>query len=392
MKKRIRETHYSLRSTFFSNNYEDPGEEFDIDPEDPVGLVSSRKRMELQDEIHGDTVPGITYESFGESRYGLPHSRRGIPTRELEVNRMMSSVRPRNFRITESQVRYAARRAETMSDAQLMYETVVLTEFIGKILKAIASPFKMIRNVLNKGLFQSIGDAMATVVKKSIGGQKDLDRKAALEGEREALEAITKAQAGDASGIDLTSDQSKTFIYETLVAYANELNDLSKSGDSVFPNYGLVNIGGKGPDDKGNESSNEADRKRFVKEQIEVNNRLKDLVVTSGKVRGMLFAIRNAYDEKGVKIRVNEAVITPSYPLDYVTSNLRDIQSVFSAVDDDIEGDKIPSALDAVENATQTFVQTFTPQLDKLSRKMFESAVARVVVNRAALQKRRLID
>lgn len=42
---------YSMRSTYFSNPYEDPGEEFEIDSDDPVGLVDAAQRTAREDEI-----------------------------------------------------------------------------------------------------------------------------------------------------------------------------------------------------------------------------------------------------------------------------------------------------------------------------------------------------
>lgn len=41
--------------TFFANPYEDPGEEFDIDPEDPVGLVKAVIRSEISSQIHNSS-------------------------------------------------------------------------------------------------------------------------------------------------------------------------------------------------------------------------------------------------------------------------------------------------------------------------------------------------
>jgi hypothetical protein len=49
----ISETTYALRSTYFSNPYEDPGDEFEPDPDDPVGLVDQARRIEREDAIRG---------------------------------------------------------------------------------------------------------------------------------------------------------------------------------------------------------------------------------------------------------------------------------------------------------------------------------------------------
>jgi len=51
MLKDISETTYSTRSTFFRNPYEDPGEEFEPDPEDPIGLVKAARISAAEDEI-----------------------------------------------------------------------------------------------------------------------------------------------------------------------------------------------------------------------------------------------------------------------------------------------------------------------------------------------------
>jgi hypothetical protein len=49
----ISETTYALRSTYFSNPYEDPGDEIEPDPDDPVGLVDQARRIEREDAIRG---------------------------------------------------------------------------------------------------------------------------------------------------------------------------------------------------------------------------------------------------------------------------------------------------------------------------------------------------
>ena len=51
MLREISETTYSTRSTFFSNPYEDPGEEFDIDPQDPIGLVKIERDRVTDNEL-----------------------------------------------------------------------------------------------------------------------------------------------------------------------------------------------------------------------------------------------------------------------------------------------------------------------------------------------------
>lgn len=51
--RELNETTYSTRSTFFRNPYEDPGDEFDYDEEDPVGLVRAEKLAHLQSELLG---------------------------------------------------------------------------------------------------------------------------------------------------------------------------------------------------------------------------------------------------------------------------------------------------------------------------------------------------
>lgn len=49
--RELNETTYSTRSTYFGNPYEDPGEEFDPDPDDPVGLVAAGRRTAAEEEI-----------------------------------------------------------------------------------------------------------------------------------------------------------------------------------------------------------------------------------------------------------------------------------------------------------------------------------------------------
>ena len=44
---------YSTRSTYFRNPYEDPGDEFDPHPEDPIGLVRLKRRSDAEDEVRG---------------------------------------------------------------------------------------------------------------------------------------------------------------------------------------------------------------------------------------------------------------------------------------------------------------------------------------------------
>ena len=44
---------YSTRSTYFRNPYEDPGDEFEPDAEDPIGLVRLKRRSDAEDEVRG---------------------------------------------------------------------------------------------------------------------------------------------------------------------------------------------------------------------------------------------------------------------------------------------------------------------------------------------------
>jgi hypothetical protein len=52
----LREVTYSLRSTYFKNPYEDPGEEFDMLHDDPVGLKLSAKKRKMEKEIAGESL------------------------------------------------------------------------------------------------------------------------------------------------------------------------------------------------------------------------------------------------------------------------------------------------------------------------------------------------
>jgi len=53
MLRDIAETTYAKRSTYFRNPYESPGDEFDMDPDDPIGLVRIQQRNDLDDELRG---------------------------------------------------------------------------------------------------------------------------------------------------------------------------------------------------------------------------------------------------------------------------------------------------------------------------------------------------
>lgn len=361
MKRRIRETHYSLRTTFFRNNYEEPGEEFEIDPEDPVGLVSAQRRMDLQDEIHGDKVPGFTAE-----------------------NRMNRATRRKEIRVLESQFRRAARRASSMGDAQLVNETVVLTEFIGKALK-------MMRNVWQRGLFQSIGRGLATITKKALGGQKDVDRKFALNAEKQFIDKFA-AETAEGTSIDFSDAATIKAIAGAANEYAKSLEVLISDDQSVFPRYGKIHHGGKGEDEESGETTDEKDRERFAKEQAAVNRRLSDLVKRSGILRGIMFAIKRTLKEEGTDVKVGDSVIDATYPLSYVISNLYDMKNVWSVITEKTEGAELEEALSNVESATERFNARFKPELEKLQRKMLESAVAQLIANRAVLQERRLLD
>lgn len=44
---------YSLRSTYFRNPYEDPGDEFLPDTEDPIGLQRAARKLKAEEEIRG---------------------------------------------------------------------------------------------------------------------------------------------------------------------------------------------------------------------------------------------------------------------------------------------------------------------------------------------------
>jgi hypothetical protein len=73
---KLRETTYSLRSTYFSNRFQDPGEEYDAVTDDPVGLKLRAKQTSLEDEIHIETiirniVSRILIESSGPERVEL---------------------------------------------------------------------------------------------------------------------------------------------------------------------------------------------------------------------------------------------------------------------------------------------------------------------------------
>jgi hypothetical protein len=67
---KLRETVYPLRATYFSNRFQDPGEEYDAVTDDPVGLKLRAKQASIEDEIHIETIirniiSGILVESFG---------------------------------------------------------------------------------------------------------------------------------------------------------------------------------------------------------------------------------------------------------------------------------------------------------------------------------------
>ena len=50
----VNETTYSKYSTATRNPYEGPGDEFDMDPDDPVGLVRMSIREILKDKMTGE--------------------------------------------------------------------------------------------------------------------------------------------------------------------------------------------------------------------------------------------------------------------------------------------------------------------------------------------------
>jgi len=388
MARKLRETHYSLRSTFFRNNYEEPGDEFEIDPEDPVGLVSSQLRRDIQDEIHSDVVPGVTYESSLSGRNGFPLARRGLSTRDNWVNERMNQGRSMTFTLSESSFRSAARRASTMRDAELIRETLVLREFIGSALKALVSPIKALRGIMNRGLFQSIGRGLANITKKALGGQKDADRNFALSAEKQFIDKFATKKAGEME-INLEDPNTVKAIVKVVTDYADELNELTSGGESVFPRYGKLHHGGKGEDEEEGETTDKKDRQRFAQEQQQVNVRLKGLVEKSGILRGMLFALRRANPE----IKVNDAVVDATYPLSYVVSNLADIQNAWGALDEKFgDSNEFADALTVVTDATENFQEKFRPEMERLQRKMLESAIAKLIANRAILQERRLLD
>jgi hypothetical protein len=49
---RMRETVYPIRATYFSNRFQDPGEEYEVVTDDPVGLKLRDRQAELEDEIY----------------------------------------------------------------------------------------------------------------------------------------------------------------------------------------------------------------------------------------------------------------------------------------------------------------------------------------------------
>jgi hypothetical protein len=353
MSKRISETHYSLRTTFFRNNYEDPGDEFEIDPEDPVGLVSSRRRMDLQDEIHGDPVPGFTDES--------------------------STVR-----VTESEFRQAARYAASLEDAQLISETIVLREFIGGVVKKL-------RRAWNRGIFKTLGSGIATVIKKSLGTQKDLDREYSLKAEKQFLR---NAEVNDGDlVIDFDSPETIREITKALIEYYKEMAEVTNDDDSVFPKYGNVHSMPGEKDKRGEElKTGEEERLRYATEIHRANVHIRKMVISGAKVRGILLAIQKA---KGEDLGIGDATVDATYPLSYVISNGIAIKRVMAAISDDIEGKNPKDVNDLkvftrkVEQATAEFVKRFKPELVRLQRKMFEAAAVQLIANRAVLQERK---
>jgi hypothetical protein len=53
MLREICETTYATRTTFFANPYEDPGPEFEIDEDDPIGLLRLDRDSKADDEVKG---------------------------------------------------------------------------------------------------------------------------------------------------------------------------------------------------------------------------------------------------------------------------------------------------------------------------------------------------
>lgn len=52
---KLRETTYSIRSTYFANPYEDPQDDM-VNHDDPVGLELRSRQIDLEDEIHGESL------------------------------------------------------------------------------------------------------------------------------------------------------------------------------------------------------------------------------------------------------------------------------------------------------------------------------------------------
>lgn len=77
----LREVTYSLRSTYFKNPYEDPGEEFEMNNEDPVGLKLADKKRKMEKEIAGESlIRKLVGEMINESNDPPPTENLGIIT------------------------------------------------------------------------------------------------------------------------------------------------------------------------------------------------------------------------------------------------------------------------------------------------------------------------
>ena len=269
--------------------------------------------------------------------------------------------------ITESKLRKMVVKATGQSDNELIQESIILQEFIGTILRAITSPFRGLMNIYKNGLFNWLGKNAQTVIRNTLGTQKDVERKVMLSQIAEAEKMFVE------QGEEASFDALVSAIKDAQAGVERAL-DL----DSVFPTFGRIDIPtGEDKDD---------DDKRFAQSTKRIFELLVPLIIKPGaKFRGTVVGLVKA---GMLTMKVKESPVDLTFPLGYVSS--------ISAL-----AKELATALPEIENETSKlvslcdeFVSKFTPELKKLTSRVTEKkneALIRILINSRIIQERRAL-
>jgi len=267
------------------------------------------------------------------------------------------------MRVSEKRLRRIAREAHAMSDRELIRESLLLQEFLGSILKAVTSPFRGLMNIYKQGIFNWLGKRGQIMLRNAFGTQKDVDRKIALQAEREWA----------ASQLE---DMSETEAIESVDSLADSVTEeIGKLMNvEVFPTFGRI--------DRETGPEKDDDDKKFKEAVKEIMERCRGLVGAGARFRGALKALSKS--GAAPELKVPESPIDISFPLSYVSS--------LGALAKSLSSKHPSSSLESLSATAEAFVKKKTPHLQKLTDRVEEEgkneAAARVIVYGRVLSER----